>query len=168
MVEYTDMDEVWMIVSPHNPLKEKKSLANDNDRLHLVHLAIGENPKIRPSNIEFSLPKPSYTIDTLVYLQEKYPNHNFSLIMGGDNISSIDKWKNYEILLKNYDIYVYNRPGFEDSPFMSHSRVKVVQKVPLMQISATFIRDAIKSGKSVQYLVPQKVFDYLNETSLYK
>lgn len=167
MAQYTDLDEIWMVVSPHNPLKEKKSLAHDNDRLHLVHLAIGDNLGIKASNIEFSLPRPSYTIDTLTYLKEKYPHKTFGLIMGSDNFSTIHKWKNYELLLSNYDIYVYNRPGYIHDGMPLGSRVHLINDVPLLHLSATFIRNAIKSGKSVQYLVPDAVFEYLSSSGLY-
>lgn len=168
MVQYTDLDEVWMVVSPHNPLKDKKSLANDNDRLHLVHLAIGENPGIKPSNIEFSLPRPSYTIDTLTYLKEKYPQKTFGLIMGSDNLVTLHKWKNYELLLRDYDIYVYVRPGYPTETNILGARVHFMDEVPLLQVSATFIRKALKEGKSVQYLVPEAVFEYLSISGLYR
>lgn len=168
MVQYSDLDEIWMVVSPHNPLKDKKSLANDNDRLHLVNLAIGDNPKIKPCNIEFSLPKPSYTIDTLTYLKERHPQKTFCLVMGGDNISTIDKWKNYEVLLKDYDIYVYNRPGYKQSSSINSPRIQTIEGVPLLHLSATFIRSALKSGKSVQYLVPEAVYEYLIISNIYK
>jgi len=167
MVEYTDLSQVWMVVSPHNPLKEKTSLARDSDRLHLVRLAIGDNPKIRVSNVEFSLPVPSYTIDTLTYLREKYPKKQFSLIMGGDNLESIEKWKNYEVLLSDYDIYIYQRPGFENKKYADNPRITIVD-APMLDISATFIRNAIKSGKSVRYLVPDEVFEYLENSVLYR
>ncbi len=167
MVEYTDLSQVWMVVSPHNPLKEKTSLARDSDRLHLVRLAIGDNPKIRVSNVEFSLPVPSYTIDTLTYLREKYPKKQFSLIMGGDNLESIEKWKNYEVLLSDYDIYIYQRPGFENNKYADNPRITIVD-APMLDISATFIRNAIKSGKSVRYLVPDEVFEYLENSVLYR
>jgi len=167
MVEYTDLSQVWMVVSPHNPLKEKTSLARDSDRLHLVRLAIGDNPKIRVSNVEFSLPVPSYTIDTLTYLREKYPKKQFSLIMGGDNLESIEKWKNYELLLSDYDIYIYQRPGFENKKYADNPRITIVD-APMLDISATFIRNAIKSGKSVRYLVPDEVFEYLENSVLYR
>src|SRR6187402_95126 len=111
MATHTDLEQVWFVVSPHNPLKQRSTLANDFDRLHMVQLAIDDNPKLKASNIEFSLPKPSYTVDTMVYLHEKYPQHQFSLIMGGDNLESIHKWKNYEILLERYSIHIYNREG---------------------------------------------------------
>jgi nicotinate-nucleotide adenylyltransferase len=166
MVEHTPLKQVWMVVSPHNPLKAKASLANDHDRLHLLQLAIGDNPRLLASNVEFALPKPSYTIDTLTYLQEKYPNKTFSLIMGADNISTIDKWKNYELLLSNYKIYVYKRPGYELGAFALYPNVSIIE-APLLDISATFIRESLKNGKSIQYLVPDKVYQYLENTKMY-
>lgn len=168
MVTKTDLNEVWMVVSPHNPLKEKLSLANDYDRLHLVNLAIGDNLRIKSSNIEFSLPKPSYTIDTLTYLSEKLPDNEYVLLMGGDNLSSLHKWKNYELILNRYKIYVYKRPDYSLDNIISHENVKSFDDVPLMHISATYIRDCIKNNFSVEYLVPDKVFQYLNGSSLYK
>lgn len=167
MVEHTDLDQVWLVVSPQNPLKVKSSLAKDSDRLHLVQLAIGENSKLRASNIEFSLPVPSFTIDTLAYLNEKYPTKDFSLIMGGDNLETIEKWKNYELLLANYDIYLYQRPGYDASKYASSPRVKSIL-APQLEISATFIRQSIKGGKSVQYLVPDAVYQYLENSTMYK
>lgn len=168
MVQYTDIDEVWMVVSPHNPLKNKVSLANNNDRYYLLQLAIGDNHVLRASNIEFSLPVPSYTIDTLTYLKEKYPTKTFCLIMGGDNLATIEKWKNYQILLENYDIYVYNRPGFDLDAFKDNPRIHIAANVPMLDISATFIRQALKNGKSIQYLVPEKVYEYLTEYNIYR
>jgi nicotinate-nucleotide adenylyltransferase len=167
IVQNSDLESVWMVVSPQNPFKLKSSLANDHDRLHLVQLAIGDNPKIRASNIEFSLPVPSYTIDTLTYLNEKYPEKEFCLIMGGDNLESIEKWKNYQLLLDNHDIYVYKRPGFSFEKKESYKRVQIID-APLLDISATFIRNAIKEGKSVQYLLPDSVYHYLKDSSMYK
>ena len=168
MIQYTDLKEIWMVVSPHNPLKSKASLAKDSDRLHLVQLAIDDNPHIKASNIEFSLPVPSYTIDTLIHLQEKYPKREFCLIMGGDSVESLPKWKNYELLLQNYDIYVYERPGYNTTLAEDNPRIKIVKDVPMMDISATFIRNAIRDKKSIQYLVPEKVFDYLDGSQMYK
>lgn len=167
MVQYTDLDQVWMVVTPHNPLKNKTSLAKDRDRYHLVQLAIGNNTKIKPSNVEFSLPLPSYTIDTLTFLNEKYPKHIFALIMGGDNLESIEKWKNYQQILANYDIYLYQRAGYNPEKNRDFPRVKHMN-VPLLDISATFIRQAIREGKSVQYLVPDAVYDYLENSVMYR
>lgn len=167
MLNFCPVDQLWMIVSPHNPHKDKKSLAKDYDRLHLVHLAIGVNSKIIASNVEFSLPKPSYTIDTLTYLKEKYPTHEFSLIMGGDNLGSFHKWKNYEQILNHHKIFVYRRPSFDVGELQNHRQVEILE-APLLNISSSFIRDLRKKGKSIQYLVPQAVFEYIDANNLYK
>ncbi|MFN8279523.1 MAG: nicotinate (nicotinamide) nucleotide adenylyltransferase [Saprospiraceae bacterium] len=161
------VDQIWIIVSPHNPLKEKSSLAKDYDRLHLVRLATEDNPKIKVSNIEFNLPKPSYTIDTLTHLKEKYPEQEFALIMGGDNLVSLPKWKNYELILRDYRILVYKRPSYEtDFELLNHPNI-IILNAPLLEISSTMIRDLIRKGKSVQYLVPEKVFEELSSSKLY-
>jgi len=156
MVEYTDLDNLWFVVTPHNPHKEKKSLANDFDRLHLVELATEGDDRINVSDVEFKLDKPSYTIDTLTHLSEKHPNHEFVLIMGGDNLKSFHKWKNYEAILKYYQVYVYKRPAYEGGEVQNHPSVKIVD-APEMQISSSFIRKSVKEGKSIKYLVPKKV-----------
>jgi len=168
LATHTDLDEVWIVVSPHNPLKPKKSLARDYDRLHLVRLAIGDHPQLQASDVEFSLPKPSYTVDTLAYLREKHPDHQFVLIMGGDNLDTLHKWKNYELLLRDYEIYVYKRPDYALGDLQHHPSVRIFEEVPLMQISASFIRRCLKEGKSVRYLLPEAVHDYLMETALYR
>lgn len=160
MATHTDLDKVWLVVSPQNPLKPKKTLARDHDRLHLVRLGIGDNPKIEASNVEFSLPKPSYTIDTLTFLKEKYPNHTFALIMGGDNIATLHLWKNYEQILAHYDIYVYKRPNYELGALATHPRVRICE-APLLDISATYLRECLREGKSIRYLVPDSVFEEL-------
>lgn len=167
IVEYTDIDKVWMVVSPQSPFKKKSSLASNYDRFHLLSLAIGDNDKIQPSKIEFDLPVPSYTIDTLTYLKEKKSDVEYALIMGGDNLSSFHKWKNYELILEHHDIYVYKRSGHKKNNFEDHPRVKTIE-APLLNISATTIRKAIKEGKSVQYLVPEPVYQYLSTSPLYK
>jgi nicotinate-nucleotide adenylyltransferase len=161
------VDEVWMVVSPHNPLKDKASLANDYERLHMVNLAIGNNVLLKASNVEFNLPKPSYTIDTLTVLQEKYPHITFSLIMGGDNLGTLHKWKNYEALLKNYQILVYSRPNYELGEYASHPNVRLID-APLLEISSSFIRQCIKDGRSIKYLVTEDVYQYLAGSSMYK
>ena len=163
----SDLDKVWMVVSPQNPFKDKKSLAKDNDRLHLVNLAIGDNDKLKASNIEFDLPQPSYTVDTLAFLKEKYPSKKFVLIMGGDNLKSLHKWKNYEYILEHHEVYVYKRPEYELGDLQNHPSVRILD-APLMQISASYIRKEIKEKRSVRYLVPDAVFDYLEKTTLYK
>lgn len=167
MAEQTDLDRVWLVVSPQNPLKPKKTLARDYDRLHLVQLGIADNPKLKASDVEFQLSKPSYTVDTLAFLKEKYPDHQFVLIMGGDNLASFKLWKNYEQILADYEIYVYNRPGYTLGEFADHPKVRIFEAPPL-DISATYIRDCIKAGKSVRYLVPEPVWEYLSTGSLYR
>ena len=167
MATQTTLEEVWMVVSPHNPLKPKKSLARDHDRLHLIRLAIGDNPKLKASDIEFGLPQPSYTIDTLSYLKEKYPRREFALIMGGDNLATLHKWKNYELLLRDYEVFVYQRPKYDSNPLQNHPNIKIVE-APLMQISASYIRNCLKNGDSVQYLVPDAVYQYLEKVPLYR
>lgn len=168
MATQTNLDQVWLVVSPQNPLKQKNSLARDYDRLHLVRLAIGDNPNLRASDIEFNLPKPSYTIDTLTYLKEKYPEYQFVLIMGGDNLASLHRWKNYELLLRDHEIFVYRRPEYEIPESMAkHPQVHFFE-APLMHISASYIRKAIQQGHPIQYLVTEPVHQYLTNSTLYK
>jgi nicotinate-nucleotide adenylyltransferase len=165
--ETTGLDKVWLVVSPQNPLKQKETLLKDYDRLHLINLAIENNPNLQSSNIEFKLPKPSYTIDTLTYLNEKYPQHQFTLIMGSDNLVTIHKWKNYELLINNYPIIVYKRRGFEQHPYPGLSNIQLLD-FPFLDISATFIRDSIKKGISMQYFLPEPVWQYIQQSNLYK
>ncbi|MEO6037559.1 MAG: nicotinate (nicotinamide) nucleotide adenylyltransferase [Saprospiraceae bacterium] len=167
MATQTDLDKVWLVVSPHNPLKPKKTLARDHDRLHLVRLGIGDNPRLEASKVEFGLPKPSYTVDTLTFLREKYPDRVFALIMGGDNLASLHLWKNYEQILAHYDIYVYQRPGAELGELAGHPRVKLCT-APLLDISATYLRECLRTGKSIRYLVPEPVWEYLESSTLYR
>jgi nicotinate-nucleotide adenylyltransferase len=168
MASRTDLKKVWMVVSPHNPLKPKNSLANDYARLDLIKCAVLHNPLLNASDIEFSLPKPSYTIDTLAYLTERHPNDEFVLIMGGDNLATISKWKNYELLLKNHQIYVYHRPGYDLGEFALHPNVKVFEDAPMMTISATYIRERIRNGESVKYLIPEASLEELEKRGMYK
>ena len=168
MATRTELEQVWFVVSPHNPLKLRATLANDFDRLHMVQLAIDDNPRLKASNIEFSLPKPSYTIDTMTYLHEKYPQHHFSLIMGSDNLSSIQKWKNYELLLQRYTIHIYKREGTAvELSLGSHSDIRLYD-VPMMDISSTYIRQSIASGLSIRYMVPEPVYQFLDGSRLYR
>ncbi len=167
LAEFTDLDQVWMVVSPHNPLKPIGSLLNDYQRLQLVDLAIGNYRKIKSSKIEFGLPKPSYTVVTLAHLLEKFPQHQFVLIMGSDNLHTFHKWKNNEQILANHNLYVYPRPGFNGVQFKDHPNIKFVE-APLMEISSTFIRNAIKEGNDVRFLLPEKVADYVDEMNFYK
>ena len=167
MADMTELQQIWFVVSPHNPLKAQSTLANDFDRLHMVQIAIDDNPRLRPSNIEFSLPKPSYTIDTMAYLHEKYPEHQFSLIMGSDNLETIHKWKNFELLLERYPIHVYKRSGSADIPIPGKADV-IFHDVPLLNISSTYIRQQIKNGHSVRYMVPDSVYEFLQGSRLYR
>ncbi|MCQ2959640.1 MAG: nicotinate-nucleotide adenylyltransferase [Bacteroidales bacterium] len=168
LLDFSPMDELWFVISPQNPLKEKASLLNDYQRLHLVELAIEDIPHFRASSIEFTLPQPSYTVNTLAHLSDKYPNHSFSLIMGGDNIQSFTKWKNYQRILEEYKIYVYPRPGYDiPEEFKNHKNISIVQ-APLMEISSSFIRNCIKEGKNVQGYMPQTAWKYLDEMNFYK
>ncbi len=168
MATQTDLAELWMVVTPQNPLKNKSSLAGNYDRLHLVQSAIGDNDKIQASKIEFDLPQPSYTVDTLAHLKEKYPQRDFALIMGSDNLATLHKWKNYEILLRDYKIFVYLRPGYAPGDLENHENVTVLKDVPLMHISASYIRKCLKAGHSVEYLVPDRVLKILEDTNLYR
>lgn len=166
MVTHSDLDQVWMVISPHSPHKKKASLAKDRDRLHLVNMAIGENVRLRASDMEFGLPQPSYTVDTLAYAKEKYPDKEFALIMGGDNLGSFHKWKNHEVILNNHKIHVYKRPNYELGELVNHPNVNILD-APLLTISASYIRKNIKEGKSIQYLVPDAVFEYIKDSNMY-
>ncbi|XZF16690.1 nicotinate (nicotinamide) nucleotide adenylyltransferase [Chitinophagaceae bacterium MMS25-I14] len=165
IIEHTEVDKIWFVVSPHNPLKDSHSLLNEYDRLHLVELAIKDNSRFRASNVEFHLPKPSYTIDTLTYLSEKFPLEKFTIIMGSDSFQNIHRWKNYDQLLQRYSIVVYNRPGFEVRE--THGADITVTDAPLLEISATFIRRQIREGKSVRYLLPDEVRQYILDSKYY-
>lgn len=167
MAQNAGVDKVWMVVSPQNPHKKKSTLAKDYDRLHLVKTAIGENTKIQASDIEFGLPQPSYTIDTLTYLKEKYPDKEFSLIMGGDNLGTLHKWKNYELIMKNHEILVYKRPQYELGELQNHPKVKMFE-APMLSISASYIRKQLKERKSIRYLVTDDVLDAIEEGNVYK
>ena len=183
MAEHSGLDQIWMVVTPHNPLKKKSTLLDDYHRLQMVHLATEDFPKIKPSDIEFKLTQPNYTVNTLVHLEEKYPNYKFSLIMGEDNLRSFPKWKNYEAILTHHEIYVYPRleaKGSADEAISTNAEdldLKIFQKyatkihmidAPVVEISSTFIRDNIKKGKNVQPLLPAKVWEYIDHNNFYK
>ena len=173
MANYTDLEEVWLVVSPQNPFKEKDSMLEDYHRLSLVKIAVEDNSQLKASNIEFNLPKPSYTINTLVYLNEKHPTNEFNLIMGEDNLRTFHKWKNYERILEKSNLYVYPRvlnPQTEkktNSPLHSHPKVKICD-APVMKISSSFIRNAIKNNTDVRYMLTEKVAKYVEEMHFYK
>lgn len=169
LVEHSNLDQIWFVVTPHNPFKKKSSLLDNYQRLEMVYRATKDYTKLKPSDIEFNLPQPNYTINTLTYLQEKYPNYNFSLIMGEDNLKSFHKWKNYELILENHHIYVYPRisKGNIETRFNNHKKIHQID-APIMELSSTFIRKSIKAGKNVQPMLPQYVWEYLDEMNFYK
>ncbi|PIX33821.1 MAG: nicotinic acid mononucleotide adenylyltransferase [Bacteroidetes bacterium CG_4_10_14_3_um_filter_31_20] len=167
MLEYTEIKELWFIVSPQNPFKEKKLLAPEYHRLEMVRLAIGENNKMKASDIEFKMPKPSYTIDTLAYLKDKFPKRDFALIMGADNLKSFEKWKNFEQILNNSPLLVYPRIGFTNSNIELKGDIRNTE-APVIEISSTFIREGIKMGKDLRFYLNDKVYEYITDCGLYK
>ncbi len=170
LVEFSDLDEVWMVVTPHSPFKKKASLLADNHRFQLVQIATEEYPKLKPSNIEFKLPQPNYTVNTLAHISEKYPQHNFSLIMGSDNLRSFHKWKNYEVILERHDIYVYPRVIEDErmiTQFDNHPKIHKID-APIMEVSSTFIRRSIADKKNIHALLPCNVWKYIDEMNFYK
>jgi len=167
MYEFSDLDELWFVVSPLNPLKEKQTLLSDHHRLEMVNLAIEDDTRFRSCNIEFKLPEPSYTIHTLTYLQDKYPNREFVIISGTDIFPTFHKWKNWETLLEFYKFYVYPRPGSQDHELTRHPSVKVFN-APMVEISASFIREAIREGKKMSYYLPEKTYRYIQEMHFYE
>ena len=167
MAENTDLHKVWFVVSPQNPFKSSGSLLHEFDRYDMVKAAIADNYKLEPCDIEFHLPKPSYTIDTLVVLAEKNPDKQFKIILGEDNLTNFEKWKNHQRLLDDYGLYVYPRPDVIKSELNHHSHVKIVE-APLLDISATYIRQCIKDNKSVRYLVPEPVEQMIRVRNFYK
>ena len=167
MLEFTVLQEVWLVVTPHSPYKKKAKLLNDYNRLEMVLLAIGENLRMRASDIEFSLPKPNYTIHTLVHLEEKYPDKEFSLIMGEDNLSTLDKWKNHDIILENYYIYVY--PRFSKLKNKKKPEGKIIYtRAPIVEISSSMIRRGIKQGKDMRHFIPLLAWEYLDSSGFYR
>lgn len=167
MVEYSDLKETWFVISPQNPLKEKTSLLAGYHRLALVNVAVENDVRLKSCNMEFKLPQPSYTINTLTYIREKYPQKEFALIMGADNLESLHKWKNHEEILAGYDIYVYPRPGYEGGKYKNHPKVHWVD-APLLEISSSFIRSAIGEKKNMSYFLPEKVYQYIQEMHFYE
>ncbi|MEX2484870.1 MAG: nicotinate (nicotinamide) nucleotide adenylyltransferase [Brumimicrobium sp.] len=181
MADYTDLDQVWLVVSPQNPLKKKKTLLEDYHRLAIVKVAIDDNIKLRASDIEFKLPRPSYTSNTLAYIKEEFPQHQFNLIMGEDNLRTFHKWKNFENILENHKLYVYPRVltiqeeeeveqiGYlPDNKLNEHENIVLCDDAPIMKVSSSFIRQAIKDGKDVRYLLTDPVHKYVDEMNFYK
>ena len=177
LVETTDLEKVWLVVSPQNPLKQKSTLLNDGQRLMMVRLAVEDNPNLIASNVEFELEKPSYTVKTLAHLKEKYPSHQFSLIMGEDNLRTFHKWYNYEKIINDYRIYVYPRMLTEGeknklkissvSDLHEHPNITFCRDTPVLPISASFIRGAIEKGQDVRYLLTEPVYQYVDEMRFY-
>lgn len=169
MVEFTTLDEVWFVVTPHNPHKKKRTLLNDVHRLAMVRIAVEDYPKLKASTIEFDLPQPNYTVNTLAHLEEKYPEYHFCLILGEDNLKSFHKWKNYEVILDHYELFVYPRISEATLPeqFKDHPKIHLVA-APIMEISSTFIRNAIKNQKDIRPMLPHTVWKYLDEMNFYK
>jgi nicotinate-nucleotide adenylyltransferase len=166
IADNTDLQQVWFVVSPQNPFKSSSVLLNEYDRLHLIQLSIEGDVRLKASDVEFKLPRPSYTIDTLIYLKEKYPQHEFVLILGSDSFQNLPRWKNAEILIKNYSFIVYERPDFTIDEF--HGANVTLLKAPLLQVSATTIRQVIAEGKSIRYLVPEKAREEIERSNYYK
>jgi nicotinate-nucleotide adenylyltransferase len=163
---HENLDQVWFVVSPQNPLKETKTLLNEWHRLHLVQIAIEDNPKLKASSVEFKLPKPSYTSNTLAYLTESYPNHTFSLIMGGDSFCNLTKWLNYQYIIEGFDLIVYSRAGFAIENTLG-AKIKIVE-TSLLEISSTLIREKIKRGAPIDYWLPKAVADEIINNNYYK
>ena len=166
-LEFTDLEEIWFIISPHNPFKDKKTLLADHHRFYMTDLALEDHYRMKASNIEFHLPQPSYTIHTLTYLHEKYPDKRFVLLTGSDVLPTFHKWKNHEQILQFYELYVYPRPYTEPHPYQDHPRVRFID-APMMDISSSFIRRAIREGKDVSFLVPEKVYRHIIEMHFYQ
>ncbi len=167
MVEFTDMKQLWFIVSPQNPFKKKETLLDDFDRYDMVEMATGNDDRFRVSDIEFRMPKPSYTIDTLTYLEEQFPGNDFSLIIGSDNLPTFNQWKNYKLIQKNYKRFVYPRRGSENIDLRRNINIEVVD-APVIEISSSFIRRAIRQGKDIRYFLPEKVYDYIQKMNYYR
>lgn len=166
LAQTTDLDQVWLVVSPQNPFKPSSTLLNEYHRLHLVKLALEGESKLKASDIEFHLPRPSYTIDTMTYLKEKHPSYEFSIIMGSDGVQNLHNWKNAEVLVREHSIYVYKRPGYEvNTPL--RAKLTIVD-APLLEISSTRIRKMIKEGKSAKYLLPENVKEEIERGGYYK
>jgi nicotinate-nucleotide adenylyltransferase len=168
MVEYTELDKIWFVVSPQNPFKVNDELLDENLRLKMIEMAIADDNRFEACNIEFGMPKPNYTYLTLTTIVEKYPEHQFTPIIGGDNLQSFHLWKNYESILENYQLFVYRRAGFHENPLLANHKKISLYEVPLLNISSTYIRETLQAGKSIRYLVPKVVKEFIDENNLYR
>ena len=169
MVEFTDLQEVWFVITPQSPFKQKASMLSNHHRLALANIAVENYPKLKTSDIEFGLPQPNYTINTLIHIEEKFPKHQFCLLLGEDNLKGFQKWKNYETILNNYELYVYPRISEENiaPQFLNHPKIHRVN-APIIEISSTFIRKAIKNKKDISTMLPYSVWKYIDEMNFYK
>ena len=169
LAEYSNLDEVWLVVTPHNPHKKKSTLLADHHRYTMVEIALEDYPNLKASKIEFGLPQPNYTVNTLIHLVEKYPEHEFNLIMGEDNLQSFTKWKNYEVILDNHNIYVYPRiyKNKKKTELINHKKITIVE-APIIELSSTFIRNGIKNKKNIKPLLSNNIWKYINEMNFYK
>jgi nicotinate-nucleotide adenylyltransferase len=169
IAEFSDLDEVWLVVTPHNPFKKKSSLLDNHHRLEMVYIACEEYERLKPCDVEFKLPQPNYTSNTLIKLEEDYPNIDFSLIMGEDNLKSFHKWKNYEVILERHSIYVYPRisEGVVEHQFIDNPKIQKVD-APIIELSSTFIRKSIKDSKNIEPMLPKKVWEYMDRMNFYK
>ncbi|MEE4287694.1 MAG: nicotinate (nicotinamide) nucleotide adenylyltransferase [Mariniphaga sp.] len=168
MVEFSGLDEFWFVVTPQNPHKQKANLLNDYDRLEMVQMAVEGDDRLQVSDIEFFLQKPSFTVDTLAYLKERNPNKHFKILMGSDNLQNFHKWKNFEIIVENYGVLVYPRPGFDKTKVMHHQNISIAENAPQMEISSSFIRKAIENGKDVRHFLPPKVWECIEKKGFYR
>jgi nicotinate-nucleotide adenylyltransferase len=167
-VEFTDIEQLWFVISPHNPLKNKESLLADHLRLEMVELSIKNEARFNVCDIEFRMPKPSYTIDTLTYLSEKFPSREFAIIMGSDGLDSFEKWKNYQQIILHYPRYIYPRESENDIDYSSHSNIFLAKEAPRIQISSSFIRQSLRNGKNIRFFLPEVVFEFIDKMNLYK
>ena len=167
LIEFSDLDELWFVVSPQNPLKKKEDLLDDDERLKMVQLAIGDDPRIRVSDIEMHLPTPSYTINTLTALSEQYPDSEFVFICGMDSLQNLKNWREYQRILDNYELLVFPREGYDGGDLINYPSVTVL-KTPILEISSTFIRQCVKEGRDVRHFMPEKAFAYMKENRFYE
>lgn len=167
-IQFTSVEQIWFVVSPQNPFKVNDTLLDEKIRLELLHIAIGNDSRFLASDFEFTLARPSYTVNTLEALVKKFPEHTFIPIIGGDNLQHFHLWKNYNSILNTHEVYVYRRAGFHENPLLAnHPKIKIFE-VPLLNISSTYVREMVQAGKSIKYLVPEKVEEYINENGLYQ